>query len=498
MVAGEHFKWAIGGSKPVEEALPGIHALLDEWSRAHDRVNPHRDWAAGIEALGACIASAARLGLPCFVAYEHVEMADWELLRGDIQAAARHAREALQFRAIAFTPRSAHLREEFERRPDVDPSAGDAALETEHLHVYGLLMRALEAVSSTMARVLARAGDRKGALEAIGDVARFIARGDAGSATEAVTVAEILRDAGHGEEAVGVLQRAEGRAQSDDVRATILLARANALASLGRLRDASHALAEAAPHLDDARRWIAMVNMAAYFQASGLNAEALELLSSIDIDRVSRSDEDRFGYTYLRAAVLDGLGRGAEAQDAAMKAIGILEELRGGLKDLGLRASWTGKQQSAYALAVRVAAGNGDAGLAFDLCERSRSRQLVDEIAIGRSSLDDEGRRLERRLRDAEEERGLLSAVAGGGRTPRPELVLRLRELNPGLALLEVADDGSDRVSERALASARGRIEGAIARLRESIAARRVASAERLFGAIADHTQVRVLLQRTA
>jgi tetratricopeptide (TPR) repeat protein len=496
VLVGDRFLWPIGGSKPIAEALPDVPRALDQLARAQGLVHPGRDWAAGIAALSECIATAERAGLFCFAAYQHAALADWELLRGDLEAAARSARRAMRLRALAFTARSARLREQFEGTRGIDPRAGDMGLEVEHLHVYGLLQQGLDDAALTLARVLSYAGDREGALEALGDVAAFIARVDQASATRAKAAAEILRDLGRTDDALAVLERAAARAEGDDARASILVGRATILASLGRVKEAAQALREAAPLLDEARRWIVSLNVASFAQASGLHADALELLATIDIDGVARSDEDRFGYHYLRAATLEGLGRGAEARDAALQAVKLLEELRGRLKDLDLRASWTGKQEAAYALAVRVAAAGGDAGLAFDLCERSRSRQLVDEIAIGRSALDEEGRALERRLLDAQEERDVLAAIAGqAGSRPRPDLVLRLRQLDPDLELVEIGDDGGDRVSAETLARARARVEGAVQRLRQDIGERRLASAERLFGTVADHRLVRDLLR---
>jgi hypothetical protein len=238
-----------------------------------------------------------------------------------------------------------------------------------------------------------------------------------------------------------------------------------------------------------------MLNAASYAQAADLNAEALDLLSTIDIERLARTDEDRFAYHYLRAATLERLGRPADAQEAALLAMGILEGLRSHLKDLDLRASWTGKQEAVFALAVRVAASNGHAALAFELCERSRSRQLVDEMAIGRSALDEEGQALQQRLFDAEARRDLLDAIAV---SPRPDLMLRLRRLDPGLELLEIGEDGDERVSAEAVTHARARVTGEIERSRNDLADRRVASANRLFGSVVDVQQVREMLGRSA
>ena len=497
MVVRDQFLMPIGMSDAIGQALPEVRPILDMLSRAQNLASK-RDWTAGIEALNECIAAAEAAGLLCFATYQHAYLADQEFLRGDLDAAARHARQATGLRALAFTARTADLRDRFDTSPGIDPRAGDMGLEIEHLHVYGLLVPSLDDVERALARVLSRAGDRPGALKALGDVTEFVGRADRGSAIEAAAAAQTLRDVGLTDEALGVLERAECRAESDDVRASLLVGRATTLSSLGRLPEAMQALQKAEPLIDESRRWVVWLNVASYAQASGLNEEALTLLEGIDTDVAARSDEDRFGFQYLRAAALDGLGRGREAQDAALQAIGTLEKQRAALFDLTLRAAWTGKQEAAYALAVRIAAHNGDAALSFDLCERARSRQLVDEIAIGHSALDEAARALERRLRDAEDQRDVLAAIAGSGHRPRPELIIRLRELDPDLTLLEVGDDGIDRVSEETLTRARARIDGTIERLRQDIGERRSASAERLFGDVSDGREIRDLLRSFA
>jgi CHAT domain-containing protein/tetratricopeptide (TPR) repeat protein len=497
MVGDDLFLLPIGGSKPIAKALPEVLRVLDMLAQARDRVILGRDWSGGIEVLSDCIFAANALGLKCFATYGHVLLSEFELQRGNVDAAARHAREAMQLRSLALTARTAHLRASIEKKPGFEAEAGDMGLEIEHLHVYNWVILGLHDAEMATARARSSAGDRAGALEALGNIAEFVARAKQGSARKAEAAARILRDVELTEDALAVLERAEARAESNEVRASILVGRANILGKLGRLLEALKLLREAEPLIDESRRWVVWLNAASGAQAYGLNAETLKLLDQIDIDRVARSDEDRFNFHYLRAAALDGLGRGAEAQDTALKAMGMLETLRGSLRDLALRAAWTGKKEAAYALAVRITARNGDAGLAFDLCERARSRQLADEIAIGHSALDDEGRALERRLRNAEEGRDLLAAIAGQGegQRPPPELILRLRELNPEVNLMELGDDGINRVSAQELTRARSRLQGAIERLRRDIGENRLASAERLFGTVAGRRQIADLLK---
>jgi tetratricopeptide (TPR) repeat protein len=91
MVAGERFLWAIGGSRPVADALPEVRHVLDMLSRAQNFVTPSRDWAAGVAALTECIDAATALGLRCCATCWQATAADWLLLMGRLEEARQHA-----------------------------------------------------------------------------------------------------------------------------------------------------------------------------------------------------------------------------------------------------------------------------------------------------------------------------------------------------------------------------------------------------------------------
>ena len=112
MVVRDQFLMPIGMSDAIGQALPEVRPILDMLSRAQNLASK-RDWTAGIEALNECIAAAEAAGLPCFATYQHAYLADQEFLRGDLDAAARHARQATGLRALAFTARTADLRDVF-------------------------------------------------------------------------------------------------------------------------------------------------------------------------------------------------------------------------------------------------------------------------------------------------------------------------------------------------------------------------------------------------
>jgi tetratricopeptide (TPR) repeat protein len=281
-------------------------------------------------------------------------------------------------------------------------------------------------------------------------------------------------------------------------RVHILAVRSTVLGKLGRLPEAIEALREAEPLVIGTRQWIVSLNLASAVYSAGLADEALNILSRIDIASSARSDLDRFKYHYLRASALEDVGDFKQAQEVAAKAIAVIEELRGKLRDLSLRSSWTTQQQAVYALAIRVTAQNGNASAAFDLLEKSRSRQLVDELAIGHAPLDEEGRRLEQRIKEVKQERDLLMSLddSNAAGSTDPQRLASLRTLNPKLDILELDADGNQTISSEKLQRARLRATRVIEGMQSDIAQRRLNSAERLFGNVVGSHQVREMLAR--
>lgn len=355
------FYHAVGFSRPVGAALPSLHPMLDIFARSHE-FTLRRDFVSALAALRECLSAAERLGLQCFVTHQHTQLAEYELLEGNLQAAAEHARKAYELVFIAGAPRSPQRLDQFEARarntsPGTPPTA---VMETEHWPIHVLMIPAFDEVRRNLARVLARAGDQKGALDALGDPAQLLAQAEYLLPNTAGISAEILRDIGRFDDALILLDRAEKNAKTDWERSFLLLARANVLGRAGRSEEAIQAFQAAEPMLDAEGRWVSRFNLAAYLDAAGLPTDALQILDEVDIAREARTDEDLFSYAHLRASVLAKTGRYNEAHEAVACAIAIAEELRSRLKDPALREPWTAKQEAAYTLAVRIAANNGN------------------------------------------------------------------------------------------------------------------------------------------
>jgi tetratricopeptide (TPR) repeat protein len=502
LIADDRFLAYASVSPSVASAVPDFTALCAGLHAANVLLGVKRNYPACIEAFERVADSAARLGLICFSAFQRGRLADLKLLSGDIQAAAEEARNSLrQLESVAFTARSPALNEEFQKMVGLSGQYGrKVGLELEHLHVYAYITHAIEIVRAVTARVLARCGDPDGALAALGDVSTIIEGAELLPLEQAVVIAEILNKAGRGEEALTLLERAEAGVSEDADRVSILMTRSTVLLMLGRLNEATSLLKSAAPLLDDAHQWIAWLNLASAAQAEGRDAETLEILSRFDITQHARSDNDLFKYHYSRAAALEGIRKFKEAQQAANQAIEVVEGMRATLKDMNLRASWTAQQQDLFALAIRVAALNDDAGAAFDLLEQSRSRQLLDEIAIGHVPLDEKGRELELRIKQVAQKKELLAEIANSSASgpPQPRLLVKLRALDPALDLTKKAAGEGDTLDPQKLDHARAGTDRVLEAMQADIAQRRLVSAERLFGEVVGWSDMQRLLSRLA
>lgn len=499
LIAEERFLVYASVSPSVANAMPGFVALCSDWLSANDALRLDRNYPARIEAFQRVVDGAARIGLVCFSLCNRGQIANQKLLSGDLQGAADEARTALgELEKIAFTARSPALNEAFQK--SLGPGSEykkEVGLELEHLHVYGYIMPRVDMVRTVTARALARCGDRDGALSVLGDISGLIEATGRVPIEESVAVAEVLNRAGRGEDALTLLDHAEALSSGDTERVSILMTRSTVLLKLGRLNDATSAMKSIAPSLNDANLWVAWLNLASAAQAAGHDAEALDMLSRFDVTQEARSSIDVFNYYHGRAAALRGVGRLKEAQQAAEEAIDTIEDLRATLKDMKLRASWTTHQQNLYAFAIQLAALNDDAGAAFDLVERSRSRQLLDEIAIGHVALDEEGRELEVRIKHELIKAELLADIAkssGGGR-PQPRLLARLRELDPTLDLTATGGEGA---MEPQLGEVRRKVDHALEAMRADSDRRRLASAERLFGEVVGWSDMRHVIGRDA
>lgn len=477
-------------SKPILNALPILTRLLKSLETAQwgDRDYPLRS-----DAFRDCIAIGTDLGLPCFVAYMHALLADIELLQGNIQSASEHAREAKKLGSLAMAPRSRELEQQYQQ---MQPELGDRALEIEHEHIYDKAVEALQIVELTVARVQAAAGNADQANAALGDIASIMMHVDRIPMVEATVIAQTLRDANRAEDAIAVLDRAEKRHwdHSDDLeKASLLMARATILAKEGHIKEAIEAARTAEPLLDEERKWVVWFNIAAFADAGGAHSEALEILNWFDIDTIARSDEDHFRYHLLRASALDGSGQIVDAQEASLKAITILESMRRQRRDLQLRASWSHQQATVYEIAIRTSVRNGDLSRAFDLVEQSRSRLLIDEMAVGLSIEDREGIGLEQELRSATEKQDLLARLmnAADVKALPPEIFVRLKALDPELSIVQLDDTGIEQLSPEGVKRAYARNDTRIALLREKIGDHRLQSAERLYGDLTDFESCR-------
>jgi CHAT domain-containing protein/tetratricopeptide (TPR) repeat protein len=463
----------------ILDVLPGLEDLIRrlEPARRGNRASEKRAIA-----FRKCIALAGQLGLPCYAAYLHALLSDLEFVRERTQAALDHLREAQSLMRLVGVPRSADLLLQYEEVKQEDVRS--VGLELEHLHIYGKAHNAVELVENLSARLAASWGgtDRK-----LGNIASILTYVETISPMDALEIVQTLRDSDRLEDAFAVLDHVEkvrGGRLSKWKRGRLLLTRGTLFAAGGDLREAIEATIKAG-RLLGAGGWIAALNVASCVLAGGLHTEALEVLDRIDIDRVARSDYDRFGYWELRASALEGCDRLQEAFDAARRAVDMLESHREGLKDLDMRSFWAAQRQTidTYGLAVRIAAAISQPRDAFELTEKSRSRLFVDEMAIGRRIADEEGQQLERQVRQLEEKQDILRGVADGRPDPpQPDALRRLRELDPKLELLRVNNKGVEFIDKKDLDREQRRAEHLLEDLREKLGRFRIRTAKRLFG----------------
>ena len=486
----------LAGNERVLEAVPELKDLLRFLEPA---LMGNRDYGRRVEAFHESIATAGDLGLPCLVAYLHALLADIYLLIGQLQRAQDHIEQSRPLYSLVGMPRSSETQEQFEQQ--MNPGQGDVGMELEHVHIYRKADEAIRIVRMTEARVLAMSGDAESAHAGLGDLESILSHVDQVPPGEATVIAQTLRDAGRMDDALAVLDRAEQRLKEvgdDEQRGSVLLARASILAKMGRLPESAELLQQAEPLLDENRRWVAWFNLASQMIAVGAYDHALDVLDRFDIDVVARSDVDRVHYHFMRGLALEGLGTTSEALAASERSIAVLESLRTNLKDLNLRESWAGNQEQIYALAIRVAEGNGDARRAFDLAEQARSRLLVDEMAMGEPVADEAGRQFEEEYRLAEERHELLTGLANSGGTDRDRMdaFVRIKQLDPQIDLVEEGKQGSAGISPQKLERATLRAARNLEQARDRILEHRMQSADRLFGDVVTFDGCRAMLAK--
>jgi CHAT domain-containing protein/Flp pilus assembly protein TadD len=473
-------------ARTVLDALPGVEDFVH---RVEPALMGGRDYEKRIQAFTECIPIAAKLELPCYAAHLHFMAGDIELVRGNTQSARDHLREAQKLQSLVFRPRSTSLEEQHEAV--VQEYALNVTIEEEHVHIYDKATEALLQVRNLAARIDAAAGVLQQIDGGLGDIKSIVSYVETIPALEAMPIVLTLRDAGRLEDALLVLDRVEqrsGRELNDRERGEVLVTRATVLAMKGDLPEASKAIRAAEPLLDENRRWVAWMNIASYAEAAGMYAEALRILDQIDIERVARSDQDRFKYQYLKAIVLEKSERLREAFTAAEQAIATLESLRAGLKDIDLRSSWAGQRETGpvYALAVRLAIALGRTRSVFDLIESSRSRLFIDEIAMGRGVADDEGLRLARQVRYLEDKREILQTMVSGDdrQALRSDALIRLKDLDPNLKLVRLNENGVEYIAAEDLERAQKRTEYSLEDARNKVVAHRVQTAQNLYGEV--------------
>ncbi len=479
-------------NEPILKAEPRFHQLLQHLKEAFD-ASGQRDYARQAQARRACIKLGAELGMPCFVAYQHALLADLELLQGRLQVAWEHIQRARQLEELVYQPRTAGL-----QAPDsVDPQLGDRAVEIEHMHIYGRAQEAINLVDMTFARIQGAVGNMEQAGEALSDTDQLLEHVNRIPPSEAAILAQTLRNAGRNQDALLVLDRAEQKLQEypdERAKAELLVTRATILARHGQLQSALSDLAAAEPLLDESRKWVARINAASFAQAAGEFATALGLLDEIDIEQVARSDSDRFGYHLLRALSMWDSEAPQPALEAATTAIDLLDRMRQERKDLELRASWTVQQSKAYEIAIYSALSLHQFRAAFGWMEQSRARLLVDEMASS-IPVDEQGQLLETQLRDATEKQNLLQRLLEADR-PSPELLVRLRQLDPDFNAVMLDEHGLEAQAKQQFEKAVLRAATAVRVYREQLSAYRLNQAENLFGEIIDYDGCRNLCRQ--
>ena len=481
----------------IASAFPTMRPMAGMLLRSSSGSNcTPAEYTERAELLVQCIDCVREAGLTCFAIYLHSHLADLHMQRGDLQAASDAAHIAQDFTRLAMAPRLPELQQQARAMMAERDTDDVLAAEQEYMHIYACMQTSLMDLQLILGRVFIRTGDAQAARRQIFKLEQLMEHARTLSPPGTVLAAELLRDLGFMAEAAMLLDHADERAENDEERGRVVLAKAGLAGRRGQSEEAMRLMREAAPLLNEKRRWLCWLNLALASLNTGHPEDTLKYLAQIDIEAVARTADDSYEYYNMQASALQQLDRAAEAFPVARQALAVIESLRTEFKDLELRAHWAKRAGDAYLLAVSLALDVGDLVEAFNLSEKSRSRQLIDEMAIGHLQPTAAAQVSQARIAKLEAQKHLLLALqqAARGSTERAELLVKLQTHYPALHPSEAVVPDDVEISRETIQELLEKIDNTLVPRQLQLLRERVHSAEKMFGTVQDYQQVVALL----
>jgi tetratricopeptide (TPR) repeat protein len=488
-------------------ALPGSSSSNGRFWRAFDL-----KWRDAIREFQACQTALLEAGLPVFATRLHLNIADNCLQLYELQAALDHLAQAEKVLFMWGAPLSPHLlaqAEESKRRVWQQTVRQAVHLEIEYVDVYQIGSAEFdEQLKFLKTQALARTGDPKGALSALGDIERYARRIEQADVDPTVirmvlAIAVILRDAGEYQRAAELAQKLEPHVEDPAVRLSLLNFAGTLMQCVGADDVALEALEQArelAARTGSELLQIIDMSIAVSFNQQGQYQRALEQLQQISIEEVARAEHDKYLYYALLAQVMLSLERFQDAQDAIAQALAIVESTRADFRRYETRISWQASLERVYRIAVNAAAASRDMATMFEFIEKSRSRALVDQLAAGHLPLPESAQFLadaENRLLDQRERLVALtdSYKQAGAAFVDYQALRELQTLGFTKELLETNSEGSRQLSISKLAAATAEIDDTLGRLQREMEEARLTMRRVASGSVLSLTELRRMLQ---
>jgi tetratricopeptide (TPR) repeat protein len=443
-------------------------------------------WEMAVDGLKAAQVGLAQAGLPVLAHKIHGHLADLYVRFYDLQSALDHIAEAEKIGIVIDKPMSESLMPTYEdarKRGWKQAGIEGTILEYDYLPVY-LVGREeyFSYLNSVKADVLARTGDYEQAvalLATIEDQLEKEALLSDLSFMKFLGAAKILRNAGEYSRALSVLEKLELHVEDNKEKAGLLNTRGSIYNFMGKDDEARATFQRAYDLLEESDVSILPIvtmNLAQNLLNRKEYEQSLHLLNGIDIDKVARSENDRFLHKAMKSQVLFYLQRFAEAEQEALAAIEVADKMRVNLRGSEARISRHAGAVRYYDLAIISARRNGDNRMALLLIEKAKARTFLDQLATGYLHSPDSTKELQEIERDLIAKRELLEkllqlAVPNGPWFDAFEVIAKLEGLEPSIEILAPAQGGTPRTIDMSkVTKAISTIDDAVRRLRGRMA----------------------------